>query len=197
MCTVAVLLGREAGCVGRPRQGEFLAWGGLAPPVTSRGRGAALSRPPQGCGKTRAASHRRSPPLRGGGTLSSGACAVACLTLPCLSHSTVHQVSRCLRMCTSVLAEGVSIMSQPTSWTGWNTWWAFADARIRRTWWMSSAVSPGLGASCGGRWRGAVLAEAEGGRCSIHGRDQDVFCQFSGHEMVFPFQVSGDGGFRL
>ena len=54
----------------------------------------------------RAASRKRSPPRGGGGTSSSGACAAARRTLPWSSHSTVHQVSRCLRMWTSVVVGG-------------------------------------------------------------------------------------------
>ena len=49
----------------------------------------------------------------------------------------------------------------------------------------------------GERWGGAVLPEAAGGRRSVHGCNQDVFCQPFDHEVFFPFQVSGDGGFRL
>ena len=41
-----------------------------------------------------------------------------------------------------------------------------------------------------------VLTEAGGGCRSVHGRDQDVFCEPFIHEEVFPFQIPGDGGFR-
>ena len=48
-------------------------------------------------------------------------------------------------------------------------------------------------------WRpgGAVFPEAGGGHRGVHGCDQDVFRQPFHHEVVFPLQVSGDGGFRL
>ena len=49
----------------------------------------------------------------------------------------------------------------------------------------------------GWRWGGAVLPEAGGGRRGVHGCDHDVFRQPFHHEVVFPLQVSGDGGFRL
>ena len=49
----------------------------------------------------------------------------------------------------------------------------------------------------GWSWRGAVLPEAPGRRRGVHGRDQDVFGQPFHHEVVCPFKVSGDGGFRL
>ena len=49
----------------------------------------------------------------------------------------------------------------------------------------------------GQRSGGAVLPEAGGGRRGVHGCDQDVLHQPFHHEVVFPLQVSGDGGFRL
>ena len=64
---------------------------------------------------------------------------------------------------------------------------------------MSSAVGPGLGASCAAwaRVGAGRFPEAGGGRRSVHGRDQDVFRQPFHHEVAFLLQVSGDGGFRL
>ena len=65
---------------------------------------------------------------------------------------------------------------------------------------MSAVVGPGLGASCAAWNRGGegrCSSEAGGGRRGVHGRDQDVFRQPFHHEVVFPLQVSGDGGFRL
>ena len=60
---------------------------------------------------------------------------------------------------------------------------------------MSSAVGPVSGASC------AAWARGGEGRSSqnrgVHGCDQDVFRQPFHHEVVFPLQVSGDGGIRL
>ena len=49
----------------------------------------------------------------------------------------------------------------------------------------------------GQKWEGAVLPGAGGGHRGVHGCDQDVLRQPFHHEVVFPLQVSGDGGFRL
>ena len=65
---------------------------------------------------------------------------------------------------------------------------------------MVPAVGCGPGGSLcrlGKRWRGALLPEARGGGSSVPGCDQDMFHQPFHHEVVLPFQVSGDGGFRL
>ena len=45
----------------------------------------------------------------------------------------VHQVSWCLGTCTSAVAGDASIASQPTSWIGWTTGWAFEGAHMWRT----------------------------------------------------------------
>ena len=102
----------------RVRAARWVAWrvnigvrsgvrGPLAPPHPSRGRGAALSRPPSWCrGRGRRAPGR--PAAWRGRYLIVIVCAVARLTLPWSSRSTDHQVSRCSRTCTSVAARGAS-----------------------------------------------------------------------------------------
>ena len=47
---------------------------------------------------------------------------------------------------------------------------------------------------CGLCWNPPLLPQASPG---VHGCDQDVFRQPFHHEVVFPLQVSGHGGFRL
>ena len=115
-------------------------------------------------------------------------------------HFHVHQVSRCLRMWTSVVVGGASMASQLTSWMG-RTWGlVFGGACMLMIWWMSLAVGPVSGASCAAWTRGGEGRSSqrlEGGRRGVHGCDQDVFRQPFHHEVVFPLQVSGDGGFRL
>ena len=105
-------------------------------------------------------------PLHGPHTWSSRACAGARLTLPSLSHSTVHHVSRCLRMCTSLVGRCASITSQPTSWMGQITGWNLEGAGMRKTWCMYSTVGPSPGVSCaawarGGEGRSSKRREAD------------------------------------
>ena len=110
--------------------------------------------------------------MAGAGPCCPGACAAARLTLPWSSISTVHQMSRCLRMCTSVVAGGASITSQPTSSMGRTLGWVFGGARVWGTWWMSSAVGPGLGASCA--WaRGAEGRSFERREVAAEGEECD------------------------
>ena len=124
-CPVAAHVGRVAGGVACPRWGAFRGEGAFWRPL--RPVAGVVQRFPgclwgvgDACGESQAVSS-----AWWGQDFVVGACVVARLTLPLSSHSTVHQVSRCLRMRTSVVVGGASMASHLTSWMGRTAGWVF------------------------------------------------------------------------
>ena len=165
-CPVAAHVGRVAGGVACPRWGAFLGEGAFWRPlrpvegVVQRFSGC-LWGVGDACGEWQAV-----PSAWWGWDFVVGGVCRCPSDLAVVAPSTVHQVSRCLRMWTSVVVGGASMASQLTSWMG-RTWgWVFRGARMLRIWWMSSAVGPVPGASCaawarGGKGRSSQRQEAD------------------------------------